>query len=96
VNAQHLVVERGDAVKRYIGFCGGPALGRGCGRGALCVWQSDPLPAGELAERAVLEHYRTEHPTLLAKVSAGALNGKLVRSSEPMVSRIDLSEDEDD
>ena len=55
-----------------------------------------PLTAEMIAERAVLEHYRTEHPTLLARVSAGALNGKLVGAPEPMVSRIDLEDGDDD
>jgi hypothetical protein len=90
VNVKHLVLERGDAVKRYIGFCGGPAPrpGRGHWGNGLCSWQSGPLPSGEQAERAVIEHYRVSHPKEFAKVSDGKLVGA------PLVSRIDLEDDD--
>ena len=91
MNAKHLVVERGETVKKYVGFCGGPSARKG----QYCPWQSAPQPSGEQAERLVVEHYRTEHPRQFAAVSSGALNGKLVGAPpEAIVSRVDLDEDD--
>ena len=84
MNAKHLVVERGEAVKKYVGFCGGPSARKG----QYCPWQSQPQPSGEQAERLVIDHYAAAHPKLLAKAVAGAMNGKLVGA--PIVSRVDL------
>ncbi len=94
MNAQSLVCERG--MRRFVAFCGSPptAPGSRARKKDYCLWQSEPQPSSELAERLVLGHYEAEHPELFSKVSAGAMNGRLVAGPrDPLVSRIDLDAD---